>query len=222
MFQKVLIAEDMDYIYNSIRAELNTLNIPTIEFVAYCDEALLKLKRAEIENSSFDLLICDLSFVEDAHQQQLKSGKALVFEARRLFPNLIIVVFSVENKKHQIQTLFNDAQINGYVLKGRDGLRELKKAIQEIESTGTNYISQEIQRTLYKSELIELTDYDLYIVACLSKGMSQQEISTYLKGKNIKPTGVSAIEKRIKQLKEHFNAKNPTHLVAITKDLGII
>lgn len=222
MFQKVLIAEDMDYINSGIRSELDTLGIPTIDFVTYCDEALLKLKRAAQEKEPFDVLISDLSFVEDAHDQLLKSGEALIFEVRKLFPSLKIIVFSVENKKHQIQTLFNQANINGYVLKGRDGLRELKKAIQEIETSDTKYISNQIQSALYKSEAIEITDYDLYIVECLSKGMSQPEISTYLKNQDMKPSGVSAIEKRLKLLKEHFNAKNPTHLVAITKDLGLI
>ncbi|PCH75987.1 MAG: response regulator [Flavobacteriaceae bacterium] len=222
MFQKVLIAEDMDYINSGIRSELKTLKIPQIEYVAYCDEALLKLKKAIIENNPFDLLISDLSFVEDAHEQELKSGEALILEARKLFPDLKIIVFSVENKKHQIQTLFNQANINGYVLKGRDGLRELKKAIQEIEISEIKYISTEIQSALYKNVAIEITDYDLNVVACLSEGMSQPEISTYLKNQMMIPSGVSAIEKRLKLLKEHFNAKNPTHLVAIAKDLGLI
>lgn len=222
MFQKILIAEDMDYINSGIRSELKTLKIPQIDFATYCDEALLKLKKAIVENKPFDLLISDLSFVEDANEQQLKSGEALIFEARKLIPELKIIVFSVENKKHQIQTLFNQSNINGYVLKGRDGLRELKKAIHEVEISDIRYISKEIQSALYHSEAIEITDYDLYVVACLSKGMSQPEISSYLKNKGLKPSGVSAIEKRIKLLKEHFNAKNPTHLVAITKDLGLI
>ena len=30
------------------------------------------------------------------------------------------------------------------------------------------------------------------------------------------------IEKRLKFLKEHFNANNPAHLVAIAKDLGLV
>jgi len=72
------------------------------------------------------------------------------------------------------------------------------------------------------SEVIKLTDYDLNIVECLSKGMSQTEISNDLKQKQWKPSGVSTIEKRLKFLKKYFKAKNPTHLVAITKDLGLI
>ena len=103
MFQKVLIAEDMDYINSGIKSELKTLKIPQIDFVAYCDEALLKLKKAIIENNPFDLLISDLSFVEDAHDQQLKSGEALIFEARKLFPDLKIIVFFSVSKHYFLQ-----------------------------------------------------------------------------------------------------------------------
>ena len=43
-----------------------------------------------------------------------------------------------------------------------------------------------------------------------------------LKEKGMSPSSISAIEKRLKILKEHFNANNPAHLVAIAKDFGLI
>ena len=57
MFQKVLIAEDMDFINSGIKSELIKLEIKEIEYVQYCDEALLKLKRAKLDGIPFDLLI---------------------------------------------------------------------------------------------------------------------------------------------------------------------
>ena len=65
MFKKVLIAEDMDFINSGIQSQLTSLGIEQIEYVQYCDEALLKLKSAKLNNSPFDLLISDLSFDED-------------------------------------------------------------------------------------------------------------------------------------------------------------
>jgi hypothetical protein len=56
----------------------------------------------------------------------------------------------------------------------------------------------------------------------LAKGFLQQAISKKLKEKGMIPSSVSAVEKRLKVLKEHFNAKNPTHLVALAKDFGLI
>jgi two-component system capsular synthesis response regulator RcsB len=39
---------------------------------------------------------------------------------------------------------------------------------------------------------------------------------------NITPNSKSYIEKRVSKLKDYFKANNNIHLIAITKDLGII
>lgn len=222
MFQKVLIAEDMDFINSGIRSQLSDLGIPKIDYVQYCDEALLKLKSASLNNTPFDLLISDLSFEENYVAQKITSGDQLIKEVRKEFPNLKIVVFSVEDKSYRIQTLFNEHNINAYVWKSRIGLRELKKAIHLIESSDRTYISPQVANSLSKSNAIEISDYDIFIIERLSKGHLQEEIGAILKEKNWSPTSVSAIEKRLKFLKEHFNANNSAHLVSITKDLGLI
>ena len=49
----------------------------------------------------------------------------------------------------------------------------------------------------------------------------QEQISEELKNKKWTPTSVSSIEKRLKFLREHFNATNPAHLVSIAKYLGL-
>jgi DNA-binding NarL/FixJ family response regulator len=222
MFQKVLIAEDMDFINSGIKSQLAELNIAQIEYVQYCDEALLKLKSARLNNAPFDLLISDLSFEEDATEQKIKSGDELVKFVRKEFPSLKIVVFSIEDKEYTVQTLFNEHKINAYVWKSREGLRELKKAIVQIFNTESSYISPHVAGSMLKSKAIEIVEYDIFLIECLSKGYLQEEISAILKEKSWSPTSVSSIEKRLKFLREHFNATNPTHLVAITKDLGLI
>ena len=88
MFQKVLIAEDMDFINSGIKSQLSELGIPQIEYVQYCDEALLKLKRARLDNCPYDLLISDLSFEKDDKVQKLTSGEDLVKAVREEFSTL--------------------------------------------------------------------------------------------------------------------------------------
>ena len=222
MFQKVLIAEDMDFINSGIKSQLTDLGIAQIEYVQYCDEALLKLKSAKLNNQPFDLLISDLSFEEDYVAQKIKSGEALIEAVRKEFPLLKIAVFSVEDKEYTVQTLFNEHMINAYVWKSREGLRELKKAVQQIYNTESSYISPRVAGSMLKSKAIEIVEYDIFLIECLSKGYLQEEISAILKEKSWSPTSVSSIEKRLKFLREHFNATNPTHLVAIAKDLGLI
>lgn len=222
MFKKVLIAEDMDFINSGIKSQLKNFGIEEIDYVQYCDEALLKLKSAHLNNDPFDLLISDLSFDKDYLEQKITSGDELIKVVRKEFPTLKIAVFSVEDKEYRVQTLFNEHSINAYVWKSREGLRELKKAIQKIYSSDSIYISPHVAGSMSKSKAIEIAEYDIFLIECLSNGYLQEEISAILKEKNWSPTSVSTIEKRLKFLKEHFNANNPTHLVSIAKDLGLI
>ena len=222
MFQKVLIAEDMDFINSGIKAELRKLNIKQIDYIQYCDEALLKLKKAYLDGCPYDLLISDLSFEEDGKMQQLKGGEDLVQAVRKEFPTLKIVVFSIEDKIFTIQKLFDSFNINGYVWKSRDGLRELKQALQKIYNSESIYISPNCAQAIAKRNIIEIEDYDIFLIECLSNGYLQEEISEKLKKIKWSPTSISAIEKRLKFLREHFNANNPAHLVAIAKDLGLV
>ena len=204
MFQKVLIAEDMDFINSGIKSQLTDLGIAQIEYVQYCDEALLKLKSAKLNNQPFDLLISDLSFEEDYVAQKIKSGEALIEAVRKEFPLLKIAVFSVEDKEYTVQTLFKEHKINAYVWKSREGLRELKKAVQQIYNTESSYISPRVAGSMLKSKAIEIVEYDIFLIECLSKGYLQEEISAILKDKSWSPTSVSSIEKRLKFLREHF------------------
>lgn len=222
MFKKVLLAEDMDFINSGVKFELEKLGIKKIDYVQYCDEALLKLKIANLSNSPYDLLISDLSFDQNHHEQKIKSGEELIKNVRKDFPNLKIVVFSVEDKPYTIQTLFNVYDINAYVWKGREGIRELKRALNLVECSARIYISPELSGTLSNENSIEISDYDIFLIECLSQGLLQGEIGEKLKNLSMIPSSVSAVEKRLKFLKEHFNANNPAHLVAKAKDLGLV
>jgi len=169
MFRKVLIAEDMDFINSGIKSQLTELGIENIEYVQYCDEALLKLKAAHLNNDPFDLLISDLSFEVDHIQQKITSGDDLIKAVRKEFPSLKITVFSVEDKEYRVQTLFNEQNINAYVWKSREGLRELKKAIEKIYNSNSFYISPHVAGSISKSKAIEISEYDVFLIECLSK-----------------------------------------------------
>lgn len=212
----------MDFINSGVKSQLIKIGISEIEYVQYCDEALLKLKSAKLNYKPFDLLISDLSFEKDYVEQKITSGEELIKAVRKEFPSLKIIVFSIEDKEFKIQNLFQEQHINAYVWKSREGLRELKKAVQKIYNSDKIYISPSLSGLLSKSKAIEISEYDIFLIECLSKGYQQEEISAILKEKKWSPTSVSTIEKRLKFLKEHFNANNPTHLVAISKDLGLI
>jgi DNA-binding NarL/FixJ family response regulator len=222
MVEKVIVVEDFDVINSGIIAALQEIEIKEIDSSSYCDEAFYKIKKAYLKNEPYDLVISDLSFVNDGTPQKLKSGEELIEKIRKEYPDLKIIVFSVEDKSYRIQHLYNNLKIQGYVWKNRNGLKELKNAIYSIFTTDEFYISPDLNSLINPKKAVEITDFDIFLIKYLSLGFLQDTISKKLKAEGITPSSRSAIEKRLKILKEHFNAKNPANLVAIAKDFGLI
>ena len=221
MFKKVLVAEDMDDINRGVYDTLHELGIREIQQVQYCDDAILKIKRATLDGLPYELLITDLSFVADHRTQKLTSGEALVQELRKNYPDLKIIVYSIENRLQKVRSLINDFGVNAYVCKGRRGLKELSEAIFSVYNN-ERFVSLEVQSALRSNASLEVDDYDIELVKQLSNGLSQDEISILFKTNKISPSSLSSIEKKLNKLRIQFNANNAIHLVAIVKDLGLI
>lgn len=98
MFKKILIAEDHESSSISVQKTLEDLNITNTDYVYYCDDAFAKVQKSIRENDLYDLLITDLSFEEDHHEQKIKDGKELIKAVRELQPSLKAIVFSAEHK----------------------------------------------------------------------------------------------------------------------------
>ncbi|WP_316928847.1 response regulator [Gaetbulibacter saemankumensis] len=221
IFKKVLIVDDHDVVNDGVLSVLKTHEINNVTTSQYCDDALLKIKRAELDAEPFDLLISDLSFKEDFQDSQLKSGEDLVAAVRETNTDLAVIMYSMEDRLQKVRTLINTYQVNGYVCKGRKGAGELSEAIQLIANNKT-YLSPQVKNALNQKNDLEIDDYDIELIKQLSLGLSQGEISTLLKKNKVIPSSLSSIEKRINKLKDIFKAKNTIHLVAIIKDLGLI
>ncbi|WP_027078670.1 response regulator [Maribacter antarcticus] len=221
MFKKVLIAEDMEDINKGVHTLLTELGVTDIQQVQYCDDAYLKIKRAALDNEPFDLIISDLSFKADHRSQKYPSGEALVEKIKTEYPNLKVIVYSVEDRLQKVRNLFNKHQIQAYVCKTRSGLKNLTKAIHASYVNNT-FLSPEVSNALSSYNDLEIDDYDISLLDKLSNGLSQEEISALYKEQHISPASLSAIEKRLNKLRIQFNANNAIHLVAIVKDLGLI
>lgn len=221
MFHKVLIAEDIDAINKGVYAKLSELGIKTIDQVQYCDDAYLRIKRSMIDNSPYDLFITDLSFISDHRQQQFESGEDLLKIIKKEYPNLKVIVYSIDNRLQKVRDLWHNAHIDAYVCKGRKGLFELTKAIEAVGENKT-YLSPEVSNALNNTSNLTINDYDIELIKQLALGLSQSEISTYFSNHSISPCSLSSIEKKINVLKDLFKANNTAHLVAIVKDLGLI
>ncbi|NJX13942.1 response regulator [Tamlana crocina] len=221
MFKRALVVDDHDVVNEGVLKVLQSNNIHDVVKAQYCDEAYLKIKKATLDNAPFDLLISDLSFKEDYKESKIKSGEELVEALKPDYPNLPIIIYSMEERLQKVRSLVNTYGISAYVCKGRKGAAELSEAILHISKNQT-YLSPQVENALNSNNNLEIDDYDIELIKNLSLGLSQSEISSLLKSQNVSPSSLSSIEKRINKLKDIFKANNAIHLVAITKDLGLI
>ncbi|UNY98450.1 response regulator [Zhouia spongiae] len=221
MFKKVLIAEDIDSINLGIVSNLKNSFDFEIDHVKYCDDAVLKIKKALLDGTPYDLLITDLSFKQDHRSCNICSGDILAKEALKLHPATKIIIYSIEDRPQKIKSFFTDPGIHGYVCKGRESAKEINEAIQNVYRND-RYLSAAIDYAIKGTPMLEIEDYDLRLVNELANGLLQDEIAALFKKEEISPASLSSIEKRINKLKVSFKAKNSTHLVAIVKDMGLI
>lgn len=222
MFHKVLVAEDLDSISITVEQALAELLVPEIHHAKYCDDALLKVKKALLDEAPYDLLISDLSFKTDHRENKLSSGEELIAAVKKIQPDIKTVVFSIEDKSFRIKSLFNDLGINAFVAKGRNSIPELQKAIQGVYKNEAKILSQELAHALRDKSLIEIETYDILVLKSMSRGFTLEEIASDFKNTGVIPSGSSSIEKRINKLKIFFKANNNVHLIAIAKDLGLV
>lgn len=221
MLKRVLVAEDMDDINKGVYAMLKEIGIDEIDQVQYCDDAYLKIKKGIMDNTPYDLLITDLSFKEDYRTQDYKSGEELVKALREKNINMPIIVYSVEDRLQRVRELIHNYKVNAYVCKGRNGLKDLIKAIDNIPNNKP-FLSIQVEKANKESDNNGVDNYDILLMKKLSQGSSQSEISKFFTNNNISPSSLSSIEKRINKLKDLFRANNTAHLIAEAKDADFI
>jgi two-component system capsular synthesis response regulator RcsB len=221
MFQNVLIAEDHQSMKLSIEQTLRNLGIAGQKYAYYCDDALLLLKHHAQEGNPFDLLITDLSFDKDHREQKITTGAGLIEAAKSLYPDLKILVFSIESNPAVVRNLFQDLGIDGYVRKGREDALDLNKAITAI-ANHQKFIPAEFVLSTRTTNAYDFSDYDMMIILQLAKGTLQKNIPAYLQQQGTKSSSLSSIEKRLNLIKEAFGFSTNEQLIAYCKDRRII
>lgn len=221
MIKKVLIAEDHESTNISVQKTLEELKITDTDYVYYCDDALTKIQIAKQKNQPYDLLITDLYFEEDHRVQQIPGGAELIAAARLAQPDLKVLVFSAEGKPMVIDALVNNQEIDGYVRKARNDARELKQAIEAI-GRHQRYFPWLLVQLIKQKNVHEFTEFDIAIISLLAKGVRQKDIPAQLQQKQIHPSSLSSVEKRLNHIKEALNFFNNEQLVAYCKDMGVV
>lgn len=221
MIKKVLIAEDHESANISVQKTLDELGMAQTDYVYYCDDALSRIQKGIQDDQSYDLLITDLYFEEDARAQKISSGLLLIPAVRQVQPDLKIIVFSAENKPSVIETLFEQSDIDGYVRKARNDAKALKEAIETV-AKNQRYFPRHLTQMIRQKNVYDFTEYDITIISLLANGMRQKDIPAYLLENQISPSGLSSIEKRLNYIKETLEFTKNEQLIAFCKDMGII
>jgi DNA-binding NarL/FixJ family response regulator len=221
MITKVLIVEDHEIANISVQKTLADLGITEVEHAYYCDDALDMITQRVGTDRSYDLLITDLYFEPDDRKVNLSGGTDLITAAKKAQPDLKILVLSAENKAGIIEMLYDQYDIDGYVRKARNDARDLKLAISVL-AQHQEYRPRHINQLINSKNTYEFSDYEITIISLLAEGMLQKDIPGYLQENQIKPAGLSSVEKKLNRMKEALSFTSNEQLVAFCKDQGII
>lgn len=220
MLKNVLIAEDHESANISLQITLDDYGAKNVDYVYYCDDALKRIRKRPV-GEPFDLLITDIYFEDDGNRQDIADGMELIQAARQLCPGLKVLVFSAESKIAIIDKLFNQLEIDGYVRKGRNDSQELRLALQNI-SRNKRHFPTHLRQAIKQKNTYDFSELDIMIISLLSKGMLQKDIPAYLQENQIKPSGLSSVEKRLTRMKEVLEFTKNEQLVVFCKDMGLI
>src|SRR5690606_41921054 len=84
------------------------------------------------------------------------------------------------------------------------------------------YLSPDLKQASKEVNTFEFSEFDIAIISLLSQGLFQKDIPIYLQQKNIRPSSLSSVEKRLNAMKEAFDFSKNEQLVAYCKDIGLI
>ena len=221
MIDKVIIAEDQESANLSVQKTVEEMRITQVDHVFYCDDALSRIQTAKQKGKPYDLLITDLYFEADGVSQKIGGGFDLIQWVRTIQPEIMILIFSAENRPATIDMLFKNYEIDAYVRKARHDARELKTAIETL-SKGQRYYPKSLDQLVKQSNAFEFTEFDVNILRLLSQGYQQNEIPGYLKQHRIRPSSLSTIEKRLNQIRDELGFSKNEQLVLFCKETGIL
>lgn len=220
-FENILITEDHDMANLSLRITLEDLQLPRPQHAYYCDHALTMISAALRDGHPYDLLVTDLFFQIDGTTSQLPDGIGLIKLARQLQPGLKVLVFSAESRQAAIRRLYDDLEINGFVRKARGDAQELKNAIEQI-AKNKRYYPRDYRLNATQGNQHAFTTYDKTIIRLLADGYAQKDIPVWLENNDIRPCGLSSVEKRLNLIKTVMSFTKNEQLVLFCKEMGLI
>jgi len=221
MISKVIIAEDHESANFSVEKAIEDFKVKQHDYVFYCDDAFNKIQLASQKGEPYDLLITDLLFDADGTPQKIGNGYDLIRSVRVIQPGIMILVFTGEDRAVNINKLYKQYEVDGYVRKARHDIKELRRAFEAL-SRGETYYPHAVLQLMRQASSYNFKDFDVTIIRLLAQGYRQKEIEAYLKENKIEPCSLSSIEKRLKEIRNEFGFSNNEQLMLFCRDKGIL
>ncbi|CDT07426.1 response regulator [Sphingobacterium sp. PCS056] len=221
MFKKVLIAEDHEMTNISVQKALKALGVEVVKYVHYCDHALNWINNALRDKDPYDLIITDIEFEDDESPQQIKDGLSLIKAIKHVQPDIKVILFTAKDRNSKISEMFKLNQIDGMVRKSRRDGQYLQEALVAVNNN-KSYQSPDVKKVIQERNSHEFTSFDLHIIRLLYEGISQKDMPLYLQQREVIPSSLSSIEKRLNIMKDVLNFTKNEQLVAHCKEIGII
>lgn len=214
---KLLIVEDYDAVRLGVMHFLREAHHATFELfhVNNVNDAIQLTTTHNIEVVLLDF------YLKDSKESQTGDGDEFLrfFAEKEDKPKTI--VYSKADSLEVLDYLLFSLGADGYILKSTDSLAEIVPAINAVLE-GKEYFSKNIRKKLvYYQAHYDLDYIDRILLRGFSSGMKQKDMIEHLRS-NGRELTLSAIEKRIKQLKLRFDANTLIELMSIVIRQGLI
>ena len=171
---RIAIVDDHQIVIDGIMSLLQGHEKIKIENVSTSSIQMLEL----LQQTPVDILLTDIMMPE-------MNGQELAKQVRKNHPDIKILALSMSGQGDIVNSMINDADISGYVLKNI-GKQELTNAIEKIYNGGI-YFSDEVLNELERfsnvkkqNEEAHLTTREIEIIQLIEKELCNKEIADQL------------------------------------------
>lgn len=167
---KILLVDDHSILLDGVSTLLTKSAYEVVNKAHNIDEALTYFKETE-----FDILITDFNIVDD-------NGLVLIRKLKHIYPNLKIIVLSMQDEAHLIKEILKDG-VNGHVLK-KENHYDLISALSLLEKDEI-FLNEELTEIIdhalnHSNDDISLSEKETHVLQLIANNYTKKEIGAEL------------------------------------------
>jgi two-component system nitrate/nitrite response regulator NarL len=168
---KILLVDDHSILLDGVSTLLTKSAYEVVKKAHNVDEALTYFKETE-----FDILITDFNIVDD-------NGLVLIRKLKHIYPNLKIIVLSMQDEAHLIKEILKDG-VNGHVLK-KENHHNLVTALDLVDKEEV-YLSDELTNIIHNAlehtnDNVKLNKKESRVLKLIANNYTKKEIGAEIK-----------------------------------------